>query len=209
MLLSPKKQESQSNVSVITMYNNHENYNPNDEEQSFDSSIVSENNEAKVPEPVLKSSQNLILVSGSHQIGKISKRHPKCEDAYFITENAFGLSDGVSGWNDYGFSSDEFSKQLMQNSKNLIDKRLVELKRIQRKPTTLEKVKIILSKTKSVLSMRNYSNEIANKEMTKNSTLKMLNQSNDDSIRTSNRANNETHSFNSSASSHYMLNITS
>jgi hypothetical protein len=72
------------------------------------SSIISERNE----KPVLntKYSQKLILVSGGHQIGKINERHPKCEDAYFITENAFGVSDGVSGWNDYGFSSDEFSK---------------------------------------------------------------------------------------------------
>lgn len=54
--------------------------------------------------------QKIILISGGHQVGKCSTRHPKCEDAYFISENAFGLSDGVSGWNDYGFSSDEFSK---------------------------------------------------------------------------------------------------
>ena len=34
-------------------------------------------------------------------------------------------------------------------------------------------------------------------------------QSDDDSIRTSNRANNETYSLQSSASSHYLLNVTS
>lgn len=71
----------------------------------------------------MKGTHKIILVSGSHQIGKVSERHPKCEDAFFITENAFGLSDGVSGWNDYGFSSDEFSKQLMSNAKIIIDKK--------------------------------------------------------------------------------------
>jgi serine/threonine protein phosphatase PrpC len=99
------------------------------------SSIISEKNE----KPVLdtKQLQNLILVSGGHQIGKISERHPKCEDAYFITENAFGVSDGVSGWNDYGFSSDEFSKQLMQNAKILIEKKVKQIKK-QEKKTTFE-----------------------------------------------------------------------
>jgi serine/threonine protein phosphatase PrpC len=98
-----------------------------------------------------KQSQNLILVSGGYQIGKINERHPKCEDAYFITENAFGVSDGVSGWNDYGFSSDEFSKQLMQNAKLIIEKKLK-----QEKKTTFEKVKIIFNKTRSVLSLKNF-----------------------------------------------------
>jgi hypothetical protein len=59
---------------------------------------------------VVKQSHQIILVSGGHQIGKISERHPKCEDAFFITKGAFGLSDGVSGWNEYGFSSCEFSQ---------------------------------------------------------------------------------------------------
>ena len=95
-----------------------------DDDQSFDesSSIISE--KSNKHDVSTKQPQNLILVSGGHQIGKISERHPKCEDAYFITENAFGISDGVSGWNDYGFSSDEFSKQLMQNAKILIEKKL-------------------------------------------------------------------------------------
>jgi hypothetical protein len=92
------------------------------QDQSFDdSSIISEKSAKPVTE--LKETHKIVLVSGSHQIGKISERHPKCEDAFFITENAFGLSDGVSGWNDYGFSSDEFSKQLMSNAKIIIDKK--------------------------------------------------------------------------------------
>lgn len=43
----------------------------------------------------------------------MGKHKYQCEDAYFIQERAFGVSDGVSGWNDYGFSSDQFSLQLM------------------------------------------------------------------------------------------------
>ena len=42
------------------------------------------------------------IVTGAHKVGK----HPdSCEDAYFISDRGFGVSDGVSGWNDYGFSS--------------------------------------------------------------------------------------------------------
>lgn len=45
----------------------------------------------------------------------------QCEDAYFILDRAFGVSDGVSGWNDYGFSSDQFSLQLMSFSQKGIE----------------------------------------------------------------------------------------
>ena len=60
----------------------------------------------------------LVLVSGACCIGK-KQNFPddqvesgkKCEDAFFILQDrAFGLSDGVSGWNDYGFSSSRFSE---------------------------------------------------------------------------------------------------
>lgn len=44
-----------------------------------------------------------ILISGAHCVGK---QPHQCEDAYFIQDRSFGVSDGVSGWNDYGFSSD-------------------------------------------------------------------------------------------------------
>ena len=37
------------------------------------------------------------------------KKQDCCEDAYFICNRGFGVSDGVSGWNDYGFSSSAFS----------------------------------------------------------------------------------------------------
>lgn len=71
----------------------------------------------------------IVLVSGGLSIGKQSKLDRKCEDAFFIAEGAFGVSDGVSGWNDYGFSSNLFSQQLMQNSKDLIEKKLAEIKK--------------------------------------------------------------------------------
>ena len=44
-----------------------------------------------------------ILLQGACRIGKAVNQ---CEDAYFLLDRAFGVSDGVSGWNDYGFSSD-------------------------------------------------------------------------------------------------------
>jgi hypothetical protein len=43
------------------------------------------------------------LIQGALSIGKEVNQ---CEDAYFTSERAFGVSDGVSGWNVYGFSSD-------------------------------------------------------------------------------------------------------
>lgn len=53
------------------------------------------------------------LITGASCVGKVPN---SCEDAYFITERGFGVADGVSGWNDYGFSSSAFSSQLMQYS---------------------------------------------------------------------------------------------
>jgi len=46
---------------------------------------------------------HFILISAAHCQGK---KENQCEDAYFISDRGFGVSDGVSGWNDYGFSSD-------------------------------------------------------------------------------------------------------
>ena len=51
-----------------------------------------------------------------------------CEDAYFITERGFGVADGVSGWNDYGFSSSDFSNSLMRNCHTEIEAFLVDSK---------------------------------------------------------------------------------
>ena len=36
-------------------------------------------------------------------------------------ERGFGVADGVSGWNDFGFSSEAFSHELMANCKNEIE----------------------------------------------------------------------------------------
>jgi hypothetical protein len=65
---------------------------------------VDENDET-TPEPDNTASQ-FILIQGAYCQGKMVHQ---CEDAYFISDRAFGVSDGVSGWNDYGFSSDQFS----------------------------------------------------------------------------------------------------
>ena len=65
-------------------------------------------------------------MSGVHQVGKYQNR---CEDAYFITQKGFGVSDGVSGWNKYGFSSSNFSNELMANAKNIIEKTFYDFKK--------------------------------------------------------------------------------
>lgn len=43
-----------------------------------------------------------------------------CEDAFFLQENAAGVSDGVGGWSDYGITSSSFSHSLMKNCSYLI-----------------------------------------------------------------------------------------
>lgn len=89
---------------------------------------------------------DISIVSGGFQIGK----HPtSCEDAFFIHERGFGVADGVSGWNDYGFSSSAFSTQLMVFSQEEIDKCLEEgqAKSKQKKNQ--------LKKSASYLSMEN------------------------------------------------------
>lgn len=39
-----------------------------------------------------------------------------------MSERGFGVADGVSGWNDYGFSSHEFANQLMEFSRAELEK---------------------------------------------------------------------------------------
>lgn len=56
-------------------------------------------------------------MSGAYTIGKTPTTN---EDALFITERAFGVADGVSGWTDFGFSSDAFSNELMRFCKEEI-----------------------------------------------------------------------------------------
>lgn len=36
------------------------------------------------------------------------------EDAFFISEQGVGVSDGVGGWNSYGINSSLFSNSLMK-----------------------------------------------------------------------------------------------
>lgn len=84
----------------------------------------------------------------------------QCEDAYFISERGFGVSDGVSGWNDYGFSSDQFSLQLMFNSKLIIEKAINSALRNDKD----EIRKGMRSRTKSYLSMDNLDIEEGNEE---------------------------------------------
>lgn len=54
------------------------------------------------------------IVTGAFKLGKLPTQ---CEDAFFICDRGFGVADGVSGWNDYGFSSSLFSTSLMENCK--------------------------------------------------------------------------------------------
>ena len=61
---------------------------------------------------------SLSIISAAHSIGK-SKTN---EDAFFISDRGFGVSDGVSGWNDFGLSSEAFSNELMENCKLEIEK---------------------------------------------------------------------------------------
>ena len=65
------------------------------------------------------------IITGACKVGKVPYQ---CEDAYFITERGFGVADGVSGWNDYGFSSSMFSNQLMNNCKQEIEDFLISTK---------------------------------------------------------------------------------
>jgi prolyl oligopeptidase PreP (S9A serine peptidase family) len=58
--------------------------------------------------------KQLKIICAGHSKGKT---HDNCEDSYFTSERSFGVADGVSGWNDFGFSSKEFADQLMTFSK--------------------------------------------------------------------------------------------
>ena len=48
----------------------------------------------------------LKLVSEGFSIGKSATAN---EDAFFVSTRSFGIADGVSGWNDFGFSSAAYS----------------------------------------------------------------------------------------------------
>lgn len=53
----------------------------------------------------------LKIKTAGYSIGKQPNNN---EDAFFVSERGFGVADGVSGWQDYGFSSHAFSNQLME-----------------------------------------------------------------------------------------------
>ena len=57
------------------------------------------------------------MLSAGYKIAK-PNLEGVCEDAFFVSDRAFGVADGVSGWNDFGFSSYAFSHSLMENCKN-------------------------------------------------------------------------------------------
>jgi hypothetical protein len=50
--------------------------------------------------------KQLRIICAGHTRGKTAET---CEDAYFTSDRSFGVADGVSGWNDFGFSSQEFA----------------------------------------------------------------------------------------------------
>jgi len=66
------------------------------------------------------SHRNLVLKSAYYCI---PKSRDCCEDANFILENAIGVSDGVGGWANYGFSAELFSQYLMKNCEDLISRK--------------------------------------------------------------------------------------
>ena len=57
------------------------------------------------------------IVSAAYTIGKSDTN----EDAFFFTDRGFGIADGVSGWQDFGISSEAFSNELMSNCKSEIE----------------------------------------------------------------------------------------
>jgi serine/threonine protein phosphatase PrpC len=80
------------------------------------------------------------------------KKENICEDAYFIQERSFGVADGVSGWNDYGFSSSAFSTNLMKFCKEEIETYLE--KGVQAEES--KKMMKQLHTVRSQLSMENF-----------------------------------------------------
>ena len=77
-----------------------------------------ENTKPEFHQHLNNNEQNLAIVSSAFTIGK-SKTN---EDAFFIMDRGFGVADGVSGWIDFGFSSEAFSHELMDNCKKEIEK---------------------------------------------------------------------------------------
>lgn len=94
------------------------------------------------------------LVTGAFQVSKSNsadKVSSACEDSFFITDRGFGVADGVSGWNDYGFSSSAFSTQLMDSCKSFIETYLKQEDQNKQSKKMMQRIK----KQKSYLSMEN------------------------------------------------------
>eukprot|EP00347_Sterkiella_histriomuscorum_P016864 403351556 len=95
----------------------------------------------------------ICMITGAFKLGKVPDQ---CEDAYFVTERGFGVSDGVSGWNDYGFSSSAFANQLMDYCKSEIETFLDSQKDSQQSVQIMKKMR----RSGSYLSMENLDVEV-------------------------------------------------
>eukprot|EP00347_Sterkiella_histriomuscorum_P004556 403360013 len=95
----------------------------------------------------------ICMITGAFKLGKVPDQ---CEDAYFVTERGFGVSDGVSGWNDYGFSSSAFANQLMDYCKSEIEGFLDSQKDSQQSVQIMKKMR----RSGSYLSMENLDVEV-------------------------------------------------
>ena len=123
--------------------------------------------------------QPFILIQGADCIGKAPHQ---CEDAYFMQDRSFGVSDGVSGWNDYGFSSDQFSLQLMYYSKQCIEKCIRGgMAKKGRRPRPSPKSSGGMRKNRSFLSMDNLDvdEDREDEAQSKNSSSRSFNSSED------------------------------
>jgi hypothetical protein len=71
------------------------------------------------------------------------------------------VADGVTGWNEYGFSSSDFSTELMENCRKEIDIFLNKYKKIEKSRKNQNKLK----RNGSYISMENLdTNEDPNNE---------------------------------------------
>ena len=111
---------------------------------------------ANLKEPLFEEEQGpeIRIITGAYKLGKVPEQ---CEDAYFVTDRGFGVADGVSGWNDYGFSSCLFSTGLMENCKSEIESYLSQQKESQQSKKIMNKMR----KNGSFLSMENLDVEAA------------------------------------------------
>ncbi|PRP86367.1 hypothetical protein PROFUN_05508 [Planoprotostelium fungivorum] len=60
--------------------------------------------------------QKYIFQSGASAIAHPNKQDKGGEDAYFICPSAFGVADGVGGWNEIGIDPSLYSRKLMEGA---------------------------------------------------------------------------------------------